>query len=66
MKRGVLRFVLKELSVEQSLMCLGREFQKVGAAMEKALSPHVLSLVRVGGDRRLASADQRSRVGVWW
>lgn len=30
MKRGVLRFVLKELSVEQSaVMCLGREFRRV-------------------------------------
>ena len=54
----------------QSLMCRGREFQRVGAAMEKALSPQgvgaamekalspqVRCLVCVGIDRRLASDE---------
>lgn len=35
-------------------MCLGREFQREGAAIEKALSPKVQCLVLSGGDRRLA------------
>ena len=50
---------------EQSRMGLGREFQRVGAAMEKALSPQVRSLVLSGGERRLASEERRLREGVW-
>ncbi|KAI9532479.1 hypothetical protein NQZ68_032003 [Dissostichus eleginoides] len=42
----------------------GSEFQRVGAATEKALPPQDLRLVRVGGDRRLAAAERRERVGV--
>ena len=41
----------------------GREFQRVGAAMLKALSPKVLSLVR-GIERRPASDDRRFWAGV--
>ena len=37
--------VLKVLSSVQSLMCLGRVFQREGAATEKALSPQVQCLV---------------------
>ena len=61
----------------QSLMCCGREFQRVGAAMEKALSPQrvgaamrkalspqVRSLVRVGIERRFAFDERRLREGV--
>ena len=33
--------VLKVLTSVQSLMCLRREFQREGAATEKALSPQV-------------------------
>ena len=43
---------------EESLMGWGSEFQRVGGATEKALSPQDLRLVRVGGgDRRLAAAE---------
>lgn len=35
----------------------GREFQRIGAAEEKALSPMVRSLVLVMGVKRLASED---------
>lgn len=45
-------------------MCLGREFQRVGSAIEKALSPQVQCLVLSGGDRRLASEERRLREGV--
>ena len=37
--------VLKVLSSVQSLMCLGRVFQREGAAAEKALLPRVQCLV---------------------
>ena len=46
-------------------MARGREFQRVGAAMVKALSPRVWYLVLVTGVRRLASAERRRRVGEW-
>ena len=46
-------------------MTRGREFQRVGAAMAKALSPRVRYLVLVMGVRRLASAERRRRVGEW-
>ena len=49
---------------EESLMDWGSEFQRVGAATEKALPPQDLRLVRVGRDRRLAAAERRERVGV--
>ena len=38
----------------QSRICVGREFQREGAATEKALSPKVRCLVLGGGDRRFA------------
>ena len=47
--------VLKVLRSVQSLMCLGREFQREGAAIKKALSPHVRCLVLCGGMRKFAS-----------
>lgn len=59
-----MRDFLKVESEEESLMCFGSEFQRVGAAMEKALSPQVRCLVLVGGDRRLASEDLSVREGV--
>ena len=48
----------------QSLMGLGSEFQRVGAATEKALSPQVRCLVRAGRERRFPSEDRRAREGV--
>ena len=56
--------VLKVGGSVQSLMCCGREFQRVGAAMEKALSPQVRSLVFLGIERRFASDERRLREGV--
>ena len=46
-------------------MARGREFQRVGAAMAKALSPRVRYLVLVMEVRMLASAERRRRVGEW-
>ena len=46
-------------------MAGGREFQRVGAAMVKALSPRVRYLVLVMEVRRLASAEHRRRVEEW-
>ena len=54
--------VLKVLSSVHSLMCLGRMFQRKGAAAEKALSPQVQCLVLCGGVRRFVSGW----VGVMW
>ena len=45
-------------------MARGREFQRVGAAMAKALSPRVRYLVLVMEVRRLASAERRRRVAM--
>ena len=45
-------------------MCLGRAFQRAGAATEKALSPQVLSLILLGTTRRPASLDLREREGA--
>ena len=42
-------------------MARGREFQRVGAAMAKALSPRVHLVLVI----RFASAEHRRRVGVW-
>ena len=49
----------------QSRICLGREFQREGAAAEKALSPQVRCLVLSGGVRRFASDERRLRDGLW-
>ena len=46
-------------------MVSGREFQRVGAAMVKALSPRVRYLALVVGVSRLWSAERRRRVGEW-
>ena len=46
----------------QSQRDLGSEFQKVGAATEKALSPKVQCLVMRVVKRRLASDERRLRV----
>ena len=51
----------KNRGKEQSRMCLGRAFQRKGAAMEKALSPQVRCLVLSGCERRLASGDLAQR-----
>jgi len=48
----------------QSLMYFGREFQRRGAATEKALSPQVRCVVRVSEDRRLASDERRLPGGL--
>lgn len=55
---------LKVDRLVQALMCLGSEFQREGAAMEKALSPQVRWLVLSGMDRRLVSEERREREGV--
>ena len=44
---------------------VAEEFQRVGAAMAKALSPRLRYLVLVMEVRRLASAELRRRVGEW-
>ena len=46
-------------------MARGREFQRVGAVMAKALSPRVRYLVLVMEERRLASVEHRRQVGEW-
>ena len=61
--RWVFRAVLKVGREGASLMFLGSSFQRVGAATEKALSPHVRRLV-LGGLRRPASLDLREREGL--
>ena len=63
LNRWVLSDVLNAVREEESLMDWGSEFQRMGAATEKALSPQDLRLVRVGRDRRLAVAERRERVG---
>ena len=40
LKRCVFNFALKSSTVEQSLTESGREFQSLGAAQEKDLSPY--------------------------
>ena len=45
-------------------MFLGRPFQRVGAATEKALSPQVFFFILVGTTRRPASLDLRERDGA--
>jgi len=60
LKRWVLRACLKEGRVGDCQMWMGREFQREGAATEKALSPQVRSLV-LG----FVSVDLRRRVWVW-
>ena len=57
---------LKVSRSEQARSGGGREFQRVGAAIEKALSPQVRSLVLQGRDRRLESEERRERDGEWW
>ncbi|XP_049897830.1 uncharacterized protein LOC126388653 [Epinephelus moara] len=47
-------------------MGFGSEFQREGAAMEKALSPQVRCLVRAGSERRFPSDERRSREEVSW
>ena len=46
-------------------MGMGSEFQREGAAMEKALSPQVQCLVRVDGVRKCPMDERRLREGVW-
>ena len=65
LKRCVLTNDLKVDRLVQSLMGLGSEFQREGAAMEKALSPQVRCLVLSGVDRRLASEERRQREPTW-
>lgn len=53
--------VLIVLSSIQSLMCLGRVLQWVGAPTEKALSPQAQCLVLCGGVKKFESQEQRVR-----
>ena len=64
LKRWVFSNDLKVDGLEQPRMCLGRAFQRKGAAMEKALSPQVWCLVLGGCERRLASDDRRCQMIV--
>ena len=64
MNRWVFSAVLKAGSEGASRMFLGRVFQRVGAATEKALSPQVLSLIFFGTTRRPALLDLRERDGA--
>ena len=64
LKRWVFRGDLNVCMSLQSLMGLGSEFQRVGAATEKALSPQVRCLVRAGRERRFPADDRRAREGV--
>ena len=59
-----MRSDLNEVRSVQSRMCLGREFQRVGAATEKARSPQVRHL-DLGMERRLALVERREREVVW-
>ena len=59
LNRCVLSDVFNAVREEESLMDWSSEFQRVGAATEKPLSPQDLKLVRIGGDRRLAAAEWR-------
>lgn len=43
---------------------MGRQLQRVGAAMENALSTQVQSLVLWGIERRSVSTEQRCLAGV--
>ena len=65
MKRWVFSWVLKEGSEFEFRMVKGREFQGVGAAMAKALSPKVRNFDFIVGVRRLASEERSRRVGEW-
>ena len=56
--------VLIVMSSAQSLVCLGRLFQREGAATEKALSPQVRCSVLCGGVRKFAFEKQRVRDGM--
>ncbi len=58
-----LSLFLKVWSESELWMFGGREFQRVGEAFTKALSPKVQCLVLVIGVRELASDDLRCRVG---
>ena len=60
-KRCFLSADLKEERVGETLMWEGSEFQRLGAAAEKAQSPQVRRLVR-GTCSRLA---ERDREGAW-
>ena len=64
LKRWVLREALNTASVEDSLMCNGSGFQRVGAATEKALSPQVRLFVVWVISRRFAFPDRRGRGGL--
>ena len=62
LKRWVLRLLLKDGSESKLRIARGMEFQRVGAAMAKALSPMVRYLVLVMGMRVLATVE-RDRCG---
>ena len=57
--RWVLSWHLNEGSESEFRMAGGREFQRVGAAMAKALSPRVQYFVLAMGVRRFASVERR-------
>ena len=58
LKRWVLRWLLKDGSESEFRMARGMEFQRVGAAMAKALSPMVRYLVLMMGVRVLVSVER--------
>ena len=65
LKRWDLSWVLNDGRESEFRMVSGREFQRVGAATAKALSPRVRYLALVMGVRRLWSAERSRRVGEW-
>ena len=54
---------MKDCSESELRMARGMEFQRVGAAMAKALSPMVRYLVLVMGMRVLATVERDDRCG---
>ena len=60
---GVLSWLLNELIESEFRMFGGRDFQRVGAAMAKALSTRVRCFELVMGVRRLVLDDLSWRVG---
>ena len=64
LKRCVFNFALKSSTVEQSLTESGREFQSLGAAQKKDLSPFVSVLV-FGMAKKLRLLERSLRAGVY-
>lgn len=64
LKKWVLRSNLNMDGLVQCLICLGREYKRVGTA-EKGSSLQVRCLVLKDTERKMSSDDLRLREGVW-